>query len=484
MRTRSGAGRSWQGCPAACGAALLVVLGLAAQAAAQAVTPANVAAEAAVACANAAFSGVSWSAGFVSNVAEVTFGETSTDRVLGLSCVSVDGTVATGSSPTGMIAWSEARFDASAVGTLVEIGRVSGGIHATGLTNAFGILAWSETAYATNPAAVRVGTLDGTVSANVKPGGAVAAAVCARTSVELTLASGAVVFGGTCGWDAGDGSATNAAEVLRALLSKVKARTATAAESNALVSASSEGYAVLGGTGSDRVCFASENVAVFGKVALGGGYDTVTLAGIASGKSLTLPPVTGAELLAVTNCPDVAVSNAAVFAELYVGSNALCRLKDPAYTVAGLYGSGTVAPLGMLAVTNRIEVGRFGGAPTGSALTVTGNLTLGAGLTCALRAAETAGVWANDTVAVSGALTVAGGGTVDLGCTAAAPFALNTRRVVMTAAGGIVNPAALAGWTLAGTGRDSETRLLRIVRAEGNSVVVVMARRGMMISIR
>jgi len=474
----------WRGRPAAYGAALLGVLGLAAQAAAQAVTPVNVAAEAAVACANAAFSGMSWSASFVTNVAEVTFGETATDRALGLSCVSVDGTVATGFSPTGMIAWSEARFDAAAAGTSVEIGRVSGGIYATGITNAFGILAWSDTAYATNPAAVRIGSLDGAVSANVKPGGAVAAAVCARTSVDLTLASGAVVFGGTYGWDAGDGSATNAAAVLRALLSKVKARTATAAESNALASASAEGYAVLGGTGTDAVCFASENVAVFGKVALGGGYDTVTLAGIASGKSLTLPPVTGAELLAVTNCPDVAVSNAAAFAELYVGGNALCRLKDPAYTLAGLYGSGTVAPLGTLAVTNRIEVARFGGAPTGSALTVTGSLTLGAGLTCALRAAETAGVWANDTVAVSGALTVAGGGTVDLGCTAAAPFALNTRRVVMTAAGGIVNPANLGGWTLTGTGRDAETRLLRIVRAEGNSVVVVMARRGMMISIR
>jgi len=460
------------------------VLGLATQAAAQAFTPANVAAEAAVACANAAFSGVSWSAGFVSNVAEVTFGETSTDRALGLSCVSIDGTVANGASPTGMVAWSKAWFDASAAGALIEIGRVSGGIHATGLTNAFGILAWSDAAYATNPATVRVGALDGTVSANVKPGGAVAAAVCARTSVELTLASGAVMFGGTYGWDTGDGSATNAAKVLRALLSKVKARTATAAESNTLVSASSEGYAVLGGTGTDAVCFASENVAVFGKVALGGGYDTVTLAGIAPGKSLALPPVVDVELLAVTNCPDVAVSNAAGFAELYVGDNALCRLSDPAYTVAGLYGSGTVAPQGTLEVTNRIEVSRFGGAPTGSTLTVTGNLTLGTGLTCALRMAETDGVWTNDTVTVSGVLTVAGGGAVDLGCTPEAPFALNTRRVVMTAAGGIVNPAALGGWTLAGTGHDSATRLLRIVRAEGNSVVVVMARPGMMVSVR
>jgi len=134
-----------------------------------------------------------------------------------------------------------------------------------------------------------------------------------------------------------------------------------------------------------------------------------------------------------------------------------------------------VVPQGALTVTNRIEVGRFGEAPVGSRLTVTGGLTLGAGVACALRAAETNGVWTNDTVAVSGALTVAGGGTVDVGCTTNAPLPLYAKRVVMTAAGGIVNPGLLATWTLEGTGRDSETKYMRTVRAEGNSVVVVVS---------
>ncbi len=483
MRARRGEENVLKKVPAGWGVALLGMLGGVSSAMAEAVPPVNCATEAAVACVQTGGVGTAWSAGFVTNVAEVTFGEVVTDRALGLSCVSIDGTVATGASPTGMVAWSKASYTATSTGTSVEFGRVSGGVHATGVTNAYGILAWSHGAFATNPATVRIGALDGAVSANVAPGGGTAAAVCARTAVDVTLSSGGAVFGGTYGWDTGDGSATNAAAVLQALLSKVRARTATAAESNALAAAASGGYAVLGGTEADAVRFASENVAVFGAVALGGGYDTVALAGIPSGRTLRLPAVTGAELLAVTNCPDITVSNAAVFADLYVGSNALCRLKDPAYTVAGLYGRGTVVPQGALTVTNRIEVGRFGEAPVGSRLTVTGGLTLGEGVVCALRAAETNGVWTNDTVAVSGALTVVGGGTVDVGCTTNAPLALYAKRVVMTAAGGIVNPGLLATWTLEGTGRDSETKYMRTVRAEGNNVVVGVSVGGTLIRI-
>lgn len=485
MRARCGEEGVLKKVPAVWGAVLFGVLGITTvPVSAQVVLPVDAAgAEAALACVQTGGIATAWAAGFVTNVVEVTYGEVVTDRALGLACVSIDGKVETGASPTGMIAWSKATYRAASTGTSVELGRVSGGVHATGVTNAYGVLAWSHGAFATNPATVRIGALDGAVSANAGPGGGTAAAVCARTAVDVTLSSGAAVFGGTYGWDAGDGSATNAAAVLQALLSKVRARTATAAESNALAVAAAGGYAVLGGTGADTVRFASENVAVFGAVALGGGYDTVVVAGLPSGRTLRLPAVTGAELLAVTNCPDAAVSNAAVFSEIYVGSNALCRLKDPAYTVAGLYGRGTLVPQGALTVTNRIEVGRLGEAPLGSRLTVTGGLTLGDGVVCALRAAETNGVWTNDTVAVSGALTVAGSGTVDVGCTTNAPLALYTKRVVMTAAGGIVNPGLLASWTLVGTGRESETKYRRTVRAEGNNVVVSVAVGGMLIRI-
>ena len=306
---------------------------------------------------------------------------------------------------------------------------MSGGIHATGVTNAYGILAWSQDSFATNPATVRIGSLDGVVSANAAPEeGGIAAALCARTATEVTLSSGGVLFGGTYGWDMGDGSATNAASVLQALLAKVKARTATVAESNTLVAAAIGGYAVLGGTGADTICFSSENVAVFGQVALGGGDDTVMLSGIPSGRTLTLPTVTGAELLAITNCLDVAVSNAASFVEVYVGSNALCRLKDPSYTLSGLYGTGTVVPSGMLTVTNQIAVEQYEPASTGAVLTVTGGLVLGSGVSCHLRAVEVGdGLWTNDTVLVNGTLSVSGTGTIDLGCPTNAPIPLYQR---------------------------------------------------------
>ena len=65
----------------------------------------------------------------------------------------------------------------------------------------------------------------------------------------------------------GDGSATNALALLRAALERIHAGTATAAESNALAEAASGGYAVLGGSGTDTVRFASGNVALFGKTA-------------------------------------------------------------------------------------------------------------------------------------------------------------------------------------------------------------------------
>lgn len=159
--------------------------------AAQTIAPINVAAETAVACVQTMEMDAAWAVSFVTNVAEVTFGESMTDRALGISCVSIDGTVETGASPTGMVAWSQARYDAATAGTSIEIGRVSGGIHATGVTNAYGILAWSQDSFATNPATVRIGSLDGVVSANAAPEeGGIAAALCARTATEVTLSSG------------------------------------------------------------------------------------------------------------------------------------------------------------------------------------------------------------------------------------------------------------------------------------------------------
>ncbi len=463
-------------------AVLAVSAGADHQAAAETVTPVNLAEEAALACDNRApDAGTGWGATFASNVAEVVFAPVGTDRYFGLTCVSIDGTVTSGNAPTGMIAWSESVSSSARQGTAIRIDRLSGGVYATGVTNAFGILAWSDTTFATNPAAVTIGKCDGTVSANVAPGG-LAVAFCARTAVEVALGSGALLFGGTYGWDAGDGSATNAAAVLQALLAKVKARTASPAESNALAAASSAGYAILGGSAGDTVRY-GPNVTVYGKIALGDGYDTVSLSGLASGARVTLPPVTGAELLAVTNSPDVTVSNATVYADLFVGSNTLCRLKDSAYTFAGLYGRGTLVPQGTLSVTNRIEVGGFGEAPVGARLAVTGGLTLGAGVTCALRAAVTDGLWTNDTVSVSGVLTVAGSGAVDLRCTPEAPLAAHTKRIVMSAAGGIVNPGWLGGWSLVGTGRDEEKGLIRTVRAEGNNIVAIMSVGGTLITI-
>jgi hypothetical protein len=436
---------------------------------------------AAVACVNAA-PAAEWSAAFATNVAEVTFGALATDRALEVSILSVDGTVASETSPAGMMAWAKARFDASASGASVEIGRVSGTLRGTGADNVFGVLAWSDAAFADNPATVRIGRLDGIVSANAGPGGA-AAAVCARTAVDLTLAPGAVLFGGTYGWDAGDGSATNAAAALQTALERVKARTATAAESNALAAAASEGYAVWSGAGDDIVRL-DENVAVFGTVALGEGLDTVSVSGVRSNAAVRLPVFEGAERLVVTNSPDVAVSNAAGFAELAVGAGALCRLQDGVCVFPTLSGSGAVVPRGLLTVTGTLDVGGLEAVPVGAVLTVAGGLTLGDGVVCRLRAAEAGGPWTNDAVDVGGALTVAGGGTVDLGCTPEAPFALHTRRVVMTAAGGIVNPGALAGWTLTGTGRDGDAGLVMSVKAVGNQVVVGVSRGGTLISVR
>jgi hypothetical protein len=192
----------------------------------------------------------------------------------------------------------------------------------------------------------------------------------------------------------------------------------------------------------------------------------------------------GVELLAVTNCPDVSVANTAGLADLFVGSNSLCRLKDASCVFDGLYGTGTVVPEGTLQATGMIAVARFEPAVTGAVLSVNGNLTLGNGVTCALRTAEEEGAWVNDRVAVSGALTVAGGGTIDLGCAEEAPLALNTRLVLFTAADGIANPGALSSWQLIGTGRDDERKVIRTIRAEGNAVVAVIAVGGTFISLR
>jgi len=469
MRTQQKAGGGW-------------LLAVAFAVAARGVEPMNVGTEAAVACVNAV-PAAEWSATFETNVAEVTFGAMTTDRALGVSILSVDGVLASGASPTGMMAWAKTSFAPSATGASVEIGRVSGAVQGTGASNAFGVLAWSDAAFENNPATVRIGKLDGIVSANVGPEGSVAAAVCARTAVDLTLASGAVLFGGTYGWDTGDGSATNAAAALQTVLEKVKARTATVAESNALATAASEGFAVWSGAGEDIVRV-DENVTVFGVIALGEGYDTVSVSGVRSNATVRLPTFTGAELLVVTNSPDVAVTNVAGFADLAVGAGALCRLRADACVFEGLYGSGTVVPQGTLSVTNTIDVGALQAVPVGASLTVTGGLTLGSGVTCRLRAVEVGGVWTNDVVTVSGALTVAGGGTVDLGCTPEAPLAVYEKRTVMTAAGGIVNPGALSGWALTGTGRDTDSGFVMSVKAEGNRVVVGLSKRGMVISIR
>jgi hypothetical protein len=162
--------------------------------------------EAAIACINASItngSGAGISATLASNTAEVVIGMAVSDRYTFLSAVDLSGRTATGLGSTGASAFQSAGADDAATGAAILLKRLSGGVHGAGVTHAFGLLAWSDSALSNNPATLRIDNLTGTVSANVHPSGT-AAALYARTALSLNLMPGALLFGGSYGWDLGD----------------------------------------------------------------------------------------------------------------------------------------------------------------------------------------------------------------------------------------------------------------------------------------
>jgi len=440
--------------------------------------------EAAIACINAyATSGsdVGISATFASNTAEVVIGSAVSDRHTFLRAVDLSGRTGTGTGASDGSAFQSAGADDVATGAAILLKRLSGGVYGAGVTNAFGLLAWSDSAYADNPATIRIDHLTGTVSANVHPDGT-AAALYARTSLSLNLTPGALLFGGSYGWDHGDQTLTNAQAELVGLLVKVKAGTATAAESNTLESAAS-GYAVLGGEGEDLLRFGGP-VTLFGQVDLGDGADVVSLCDLPSNTVVRLPAIANAELLLITNSPIFSVSNIGGPTETAIAGDSFCTLSDAACTLDSLSGTGTLATEGVLWITNLLSVSGALSAPTGSALKIMGNLGLADGLAYSLRACATAGGWTNDRVTVTGTVTVGGGCTVNLGCAPADPIPEKERRIIMTAAGGVINPAKLASWTLAGTGRDEDSSLIRRIATDGYVIYASVSKGGTLLMMR
>lgn len=319
------------------------------------------------------------------------------------------------------------------------------------------------------------------MSANVSPDGT-AAALYARTAMRLNLMPGALLFGGSYGWDFGDGSLTNAQTELIALLAKVKAGTATAAESNTLESAAS-GYALHGGEEDDLIRFGGA-VTLFGQIDLGDGADVVSLCDLPSNTVVRLPAIANAELLLITNSPIFSASLAGAPKETAIAGGSFCTLAGALTTLDSLSGTGTLATEGAIQVTNLLSVSGTLAAPTGSALMIVGNLVLADGLACSLRACATAGGWTNDRVTVNGTVTVVGGGTVDLGRTPSDPIPEDERRIIMTTAGGVINPANLASWTLTGTGRDEDTGLIRRIGTDGIAIYASVSKGGTLLMMR
>ncbi|MDX9868907.1 MAG: hypothetical protein RBT78_13390, partial [Kiritimatiellia bacterium] len=253
-------------------------------------------------------------------------------------------------------------------------------------------------------------------------------------------------------------------------------------ESNALESAAS-GYALHGGEENDLIRFGGE-VALFGQVDLGDSADTVSLCDLPSNTVVRLPAIANAELLLITNSPVFSASLAGAPKETAIDGNSFCTLAGALTTLDSLSGTGTLATEGAIQVTNLLSVSGTLAAPTGSALTIMGNLVLADGLACSLRACATAGGWTNDRVTVTGTVTVGGGGTVDLGCTPSGPIPEKERRIILTAAGGVINPANLASWTLTGTGLDEDASLIRRIATDGTAIYASVSKGGTLLMMR
>ena len=441
--------------------------------------------EAAIACINTSVTNgtdVDITATLASNTAEVVIGTPlSSDRHTFLRAVDLSGRTGTGLGSADNSAFHAAGVDDAATGAAILLKRLSGGVHGAGVTHAFGLLAWSDGTLGNNPATLQIDHLTGTVSANVHPDGT-AAALYARTALHLNLMPGALLFGGSYGWDLGDQTLTNAQAELVGLLAKVREGTATASESNTLKTAAS-GYAILGGEEDDFLRFGGL-ATLFGQVDLGDGMDVVSLCDLPSNTVTRLPAIANAELLLITNSPIFSASLAGAPKETVIAGDSFCTFVDELTTLDSLSGTGTLASEGTIWVTNLLSVSGFLAAPTGSALIIEGNLGLADGLACSLRACGTADGWTNDRITVTETVTLGGGGTVDLGCTPSDPIPEKERRILMTVAGGVINSANLASWTLTGTGWDEDPSLIRRIGTDGVTIYASVSKGGTLLLMR
>lgn len=85
---------------------------------------------------------------------------------------------------------------------------------------------------------------------------------------------------------------------------------------------------------------------------------------------------------------------------------------------------------------------------------------------------------------MTGTVTVDGGGTVDLGCTHSDPIPEKQRRILMTVAGGVINSANLASWTLTGTGWEEDPSLIRRIGTDGVTIYASVSKGGTLLLMR
>ena len=180
-------------------------------------------------------------------------------------------------------------------------------------------------------------------------------------------------------------------------------------------------------------------------------------------------------------CPEeVATFNAVGFrnctrlpsaTELKVAAGAALNLNGVAQTVAGLSGAGSVLNGSPLTVTGTIAPGDSDTAP--GTLSVGSNLTVSANAVLTYHYAATA----SDSVAVSGALTLAGTNTVQLSAVLSAAPPLRVTLFTCASLNGAQN---LKNWTVQGAGLASKDVRLR---SDASSVYVTISPRGTMLVI-
>ena len=73
---------------------------------------------------------------------------------------------------------------------------------------------------------------------------------------------------------------------------------------------------------------------------------------------------------------------------------------------------------------------------------------------------------------------------MDLGCTPSGPIPEKERRIILTAAGGVINPANLASWTLTGTGLDEDASLIRRIATDGTAIYASVSKGGTLLMMR